>query len=76
MEIERKAGTKECMLHIPRWDFHWQPTYWFKQSKVVQPGDRMAIECRYDNSLPNAQYVEWGEGTEDEMCLGTFLMTQ
>ncbi len=76
MEIERKSGATECMLRIPRWDFHWQSSYTFAEPKVVKPGDRIALECHWNNSLPNANYVEWGEGTSDEMCLGTFLMTQ
>jgi copper type II ascorbate-dependent monooxygenase-like protein len=76
MEIERKSGGNECMLHIPHWDFHWQGSYGFVQPKVVKPGDRIAVECHWDNSLPNAKDLEWGEGTSDEMCLGSFLMTQ
>jgi hypothetical protein len=76
MEIERKVGGNDCMLHIPRWDFHWQSSYPFAQSKVLKPGDRMAIECHWNNSQPGAKDVSWGEGTSDEMCLGTFYMTQ
>jgi hypothetical protein len=76
LDIERRSGAKECMVHIPRWDFHWQGGYGFAQPKVVKPGDRIALECHWDNSLPNAKDLEWGEGTGDEMCLGTFLMTQ
>lgn len=76
MEIERKSGATECMLKIPHWNFHWQGGYSFAQPKVVKPGDRIAVECHWDNSLPNAKDVEWGEGTSDEMCLGMFLMTQ
>jgi len=76
MEIERKTGAKDCMLHIPRWDFHWQSSYVFAQPKVIKAGDRMAVECHWDNSQPGARDVTWGEGTGDEMCLGTFYMTQ
>ncbi|MDY7230849.1 hypothetical protein [Hyalangium rubrum] len=76
LEIERKAGAAECMLDIPRWDFHWQGNYAFTQPKVVNPGDRMALECHWDNSQLGAKDVNWGEGTEDEMCLGVFYMTQ
>ena len=76
MEIERRTGTTECMVDIPRWNFHWQGQYSFKQSKVVSAGDRIAVECHWDNSLPGAKDVNWGEGTEDEMCLGSFYMTQ
>jgi hypothetical protein len=76
MEIERKTGETDCMLHIPRWDFHWQGGYAFTQPKVVRPGDRVSVECHWDNSQPGAKDVSWGEGTGDEMCLGTFYMTQ
>jgi hypothetical protein len=76
LEVERKSGATECMLKIPRWDFHWQGAYGLAQPMVVKPGDRIALECHWDNSLPNSKDVEWGEGTGDEMCLGTFLMTQ
>ena len=76
MESERKTPTTECLLDIPRWDFHWQANYRFKEPKVVKSGDRIAVECHWDNSLPGARDVSWGEGTEDEMCLGIFYMTQ
>jgi len=76
MFIERRTGAQECMLDIPRWDFHWQRRYPFAQPKVLKPGDRIALECHWDNSQPGAQALEWGEGTGDEMCLGSFLMTQ
>jgi hypothetical protein len=76
MEIERRTGTTECMLNIPKWNFHWQSNYGFKQAKVVSAGERLAVECHWDNSLPGAKDANWGEGTEDEMCLGSFYMTQ
>jgi hypothetical protein len=76
LEIERRTGASECMLDIPRWDFHWQASYRLAEPKVVKPGDRIAVECHWDNSLPGARDVSWGEGTQDEMCLGTFYMTQ
>ncbi|WP_257462006.1 monooxygenase [Archangium lipolyticum] len=76
MEIRRGAGGSECLLDIPRWDFHWQGSYALTQSKVVNPGDSIHLECHWDNSTPGAREVNWGEGTGDEMCLGLFYMTQ
>ncbi len=76
LEIERKTGATECLLDIPKWDFHWQGSYAFTQPKQVKTGDRLALECHWDNSGPGAQEVAWGEGTSDEMCLGTFYITQ
>ncbi len=86
-EILRGDGvTKECLLDIPRWDFHWQRSYGFKQGKVLRPGDRLSITCRWDNSAEGQptiagvkqtpKDVKWGEGTGDEMCLGVVYATQ
>nr|AIS92913.1 monooxygenase [Stigmatella aurantiaca Sg a15] len=76
LEVERATGASECMLNIPRWDFHWQSIYTLSEPKVVRAGDRIALECQFDNSEPNAKDLGWGEGTNEEMCFGTFLMTQ
>jgi len=84
--IEHKDGTEECMLDIPRWDFHWQGGYGFQQPKTVKPGDQISLECHWDNSAANQPIVNgvplqprdltWGEGTTDEMCLAAFYVTQ
>ncbi len=76
LEIVRRSGAKECLLDIPRWDFHWQGQYPLAQPKVLNPGDSLALECHWDNSALGAVDVNWGEGTGDEMCLGVFYMTQ
>lgn len=72
--IERADGGAECMLDIPQWDFHWQGDYTFAAPKHIAPGDRITLECQWDN--PGAQDVIWGEGTSDEMCLGLFYVTE
>ncbi len=76
MEIRRAGGGNECLLDIPRWEFHWQGAYAFREPKVVNPGDSIHLECHWDNSAPGARDANWGEGTGDEMCLGLFYMTQ
>lgn len=85
LAIERAGGGGECLLEIPRWDFHWQGNYGFKQAKVFRPGDQLAIECHFDNSPGNQPIIDgqqvaprdlnWGEGTHDEMCIGFMLVT-
>lgn len=79
--VKRKDGSETCLLDIPRWDFKWQGSYAFKKPIVLQPGDKVAIECKWDNSAPNQPIINgkrikpinlnWGEGTQDEMCLGS-----
>jgi hypothetical protein len=84
--IQRGDGSDECMLDIPRWNFHWQGSYGFAAPKTFNPGDKLYLECHWDNSaadqplmngaqLPPAT-LNWGEGTGDEMCLAAFYFTQ
>lgn len=78
--IKRKDGSQTCLLNIPRWDFNWQGQYRFKTPVLLEPGDQVAIECTFDNSAENQPIIggkkqkpvdlNWGEGTNDEMCLG------
>jgi mono/diheme cytochrome c family protein len=68
------------LLHIPRWNFHWQDAYYLQQPVDANVGDTIRVTCSFDNSrikqplvngnLLKPRYVLWGEGTTDEMCLG------
>lgn len=70
----------KTLLHIPRWNFHWQDAYYLKQPVDANPGDVIHVSCKFNNSkikqplvngkLLKPRYVLWGEGTTDEMCLG------
>jgi mono/diheme cytochrome c family protein len=73
LQVRRASGEEECLLDIPRWDFHWQGAYGFAEPKVFDVGDKLSIECHWDNPTPDD--VSWGEGTGDEMCLGAFYLT-
>lgn len=74
LDVERKDGGSECLLDIPRWDFNWQGTYAFATPQVVQPGDKIRVECHWNNTT--TADVAWGESTTDEMCLGVYYATQ
>ena len=69
---EDSEGNTECILEIPAWDFNWQRSYVLEEPVVVS-GEKLMIECTWDN--PTDQDVVWGDGTGDEMCLGTMLMS-
>ena len=70
----------KTLLHIPRWNFHWQDAYYLARPVDANPGDTVRVTCRFDNSAVrqpvvdgkrlSPRYVLWGEGTTDEMCLG------
>jgi copper type II ascorbate-dependent monooxygenase-like protein len=73
------TAKEKTLLHIPKWDFHWQDVYYLRKPVTIGPFDTIRVTCRFDNSrsaqpvvgakqlLP--RYVLWGEGTTDEMCL-------
>lgn len=85
LAVERPGG-EECLLDIPRWDFDWQGAYAFTQARAFTAGDKLSIECHWDNSAENQPSIDgqpqvprelnWGEGTGDEMCLGVFLVSR
>jgi hypothetical protein len=78
-------GSEQCLLDIPRWDFHWQRIYDFANPVTAQLGDQLGISCDFDNSAAHQPIVRgsqqaprdvnWGERTTDEMCLGFLYMT-
>jgi hypothetical protein len=85
LKVLHADGTSDCALRIDDWSFHWQGTYELKKALQFVPGDQLAIECHFDNSggrqplvsgapVPVAD-ANWGETTEDEMCLGVFYVT-
>ena len=69
---------------LPRWDFHWQGGYFFQQPIRILNEDRLTVRCVHDNSNANRAIhglgpsvdVTWGEGTEDEMCLGSLMAVE
>jgi hypothetical protein len=82
VEIQRAAGAHECVLDIPRWNFHWQGAYGLTNAKRVERGDSLSIECHWDNSATNQpdglapRELNWGERTDDEMCLAFLYITR
>lgn len=84
--IEHADGTRSCAVDIPRWDFDWQLEYRLATAIDVAAGDRVVMQCRFDNSPEHQQVVDgvlrepedvtWGEDTFDEMCLGFVYLTK
>ncbi len=65
------------LLDIPVWNFDWQMNYELKKPLHVEAGQTIRMECSWDRSLePNRapKYIVFAEGTEDEMCFGTYSM--
>jgi hypothetical protein len=84
--IDRADGTNQCLLDVPKWNFSWQGGYMFSQPSTLKPGDQLYLECHWNNTAANQPFVNgvqvtphelnWGETTEDEMCLEILYLTQ
>ncbi|MFE0154975.1 monooxygenase [Nonomuraea sp. NPDC059007] len=73
-----KAGGR-TLLDVPEYNFDNQALQPLPEPVAVKKGDTIRVTCTHDASLraqlPLLQklpprYVVWGEGTQDEMCLG------
>lgn len=86
MSLVRPDADPEMLVDIPKWDYHWQAPYTLAEPRTVEPGDALHLQCHFDNSAENQpltngvkmppQDLNWGEGTDDEMCLGWLYITQ
>jgi Copper type II ascorbate-dependent monooxygenase, N-terminal domain/Copper type II ascorbate-dependent monooxygenase, C-terminal domain len=77
-----RAGKTESMIWIDKWDFNWQGAYSYEEPASLSAGTRVRLTCTYDNSANNPRnpsnppkLVQWGEGTEDEMCIAFMGVT-
>lgn len=86
IKIEVNPGTARArtLLDIPVWDFDNQGSRPIKPA-VLLPGDTLRVTCRHSQELRDRlpsftgipdEYVVWGEGTTDEMCLALLLVTR
>lgn len=85
MKVQRKDGKEECLLQIPRWDFDWQSTFLLRKPIVLNEGDKIHMQCNFDNSAKGQPTVDgkklkptdvfWGGGSTDEMCMSFLYIT-
>lgn len=72
--IERPNGETETILRLSDYDFDWQINYQLAQPARFEPGDLLGVECVFDN--PGDVALNWGEGTDDEMCVANLYVTE
>ena len=85
LRVIRADGSKECLLDIPRWDFDWQQQFELEIPVTIAAGDKIELECVYDNTQANqpiiggqqvtSKPVKDGKGSLDEMCVAVFYTT-
>jgi tetratricopeptide (TPR) repeat protein len=76
MRVEAKLpdGTSRTLLHIARWDFHWQQDYRYTSPVFLSRGTTISMRFTFDNSDENPQnphhppvHVKFGGQSSDEM---------
>ena len=67
-------GTRQSLIRIDDWDFHWQDFYRYATPFVLPRGTELAMEFTYDNSVGNPdnrfappRRVRWGQDSSNEM---------
>jgi hypothetical protein len=69
-------GTSKLLLWVPRFDFNWQLTYFFKEPVAAPKDSRLEVVAHHDNSIKNkfnpdpTATVRWGDQTWEEMMIG------
>jgi len=63
----------ECLISIPKWDFHWQRAYFRPRPAPISQSSGLTMECVWDN--PTDDTLTWGERTSDEMCFAYIYAT-
>jgi hypothetical protein len=74
------GSTTTVLADVAHYNFDGQVSYPAPKDTWAHPGDKVQVTCTYDptlrQELPSlrklpARYVTWGDGSSDEMCLGT-----
>ncbi|MDA0350496.1 MAG: redoxin domain-containing protein [Verrucomicrobia bacterium] len=77
-ELLTPDGKKKTLLHVPRYDFQWQLSYYPKEPIRVPAGSWLLVTGAFDNSVKNpnnpdpTRRVVFGEQSWDEMFIGFF----
>jgi hypothetical protein len=82
MVLNPGTPSQQTILDVPDYNFHYQRAYNLKTPIPVVPGDKIQVTCTYDptlrQELPSLrnlppQFITWGDGSSDEMCLGLVM---
>jgi hypothetical protein len=77
LTLDPGTPQQKVLLDIPSWNFDWQMNFALATPIRVTSADTVKMECTWDRSLdPNRppKYLIFAEGTEDEMCFGTYAI--
>ena len=76
IEAVYPGGRRDLLIDVPRYDFNWQTTYFFKEPLQLPKGAKLECTGWFDNSPNNAanpdptQTIHWGDQSWEEMNVG------
>lgn len=87
VNVIRADGSKECLMETDYYDFDWQGFYTLDDEVILKPQDSISLRCHWNNTkenqpplpdgtVPEPQFVSWGDRTRDEMCLLGIMVTR
>ena len=62
------------IIRLDEWDFDWQLAYQLSSPVEFYDGDQLSLTCTFDNTEEGAVRTNWGEGTDDEMCVANLYI--
>ena len=74
--VQYPSGESETLLRVPRYEFHWQQTYYLSKPKLLPKGTLLIVKAGWDNSANNPNnpdpkaWVKGGAQSWDEMMAG------
>ncbi|HEY7438890.1 MAG TPA: YceI family protein [Acidimicrobiia bacterium] len=77
LTLNPDTAQQKVLLDIPQWNFDWQMNYELQKPLRVTAGQTIRMQCSWDRSLDPTRpqkYIVFAEGTEDEMCFGTYAL--
>lgn len=77
MTLDAGTAKQKILLDIPSWSFDWQMNYGLAKPLHVTAGEPLRMDCSWDRSYDPTRppkYIVFAEGTEDEMCFGTYSL--
>ena len=77
LTLDPGTPKQKILLDIPHWSFNWQMNYGLVTPLHVTAGEPVRMDCSWDRRLDPTRapkYIVFSEGTEDEMCFGTYSL--
>jgi mono/diheme cytochrome c family protein len=74
--VQYPSGESEVLLRVPKYDFHWQQTYYLAEPRLLPKGTVLIVKAGWDNSANNPNNpdpkatVKGGAQSWDEMMAG------